>query len=130
MGNLCGKQSKDSFDGPGRVLGAAPTPSNNAKASVPKQAKPKVGGPPRTLGGESSTGGDARSAAAAAAEFARQANDNNGLDARASKTATGDLAKKLEAQKKQTHNQTLQQVAQENLAQRQADAATEARNYN
>lgn len=118
MGNLCGKQSKDSFDGPGRVLGAAPTPSNNAKASVPKQAKPKVGGPPRTLGGESSTGGDARSAAAAAAE------------ARASKTATGDLAKKLEAQKKQTHNQTLQQVAQENLAQRQADAATEARNYN
>ena len=43
---------------------------------------------------------------------------------------TGDLAKKLEEQKKQTRNQTLQNVAQENLAQRNADANTETRNYN
>ena len=43
---------------------------------------------------------------------------------------TGDLAKKLEEQKKQTRNQTLQQAAYENRAQREADAATETRNYN
>jgi hypothetical protein len=43
---------------------------------------------------------------------------------------SGDLAKRLEEQKKQTRNQTLQQVADENRAQRQADAATETRNYN
>lgn len=43
---------------------------------------------------------------------------------------TGDLGKKLEAQKKQTRNQTLQEAAWENRAQRDADAAAEARNYN
>ena len=43
---------------------------------------------------------------------------------------TGDLAKKLAEQKKQTQSQTLQQAAYENRAQREADAATEARNYN
>lgn len=119
MGSCCGKQSNDNFDGPGRVLGSAPASSNNAKASVPKQAKPKVGGPPRTLGGGGpSSGGDARSAAAAAAE------------ARANKPATGDLAKKLKAQQKQTRKQTLQQAAHENLAHRQADEARETRNYN
>ncbi|KAF2255949.1 hypothetical protein BU26DRAFT_536332 [Trematosphaeria pertusa] len=104
MGNLCGKQSKDNFQGPGRTLSSAPTPAT--KASVPARAtnegssasKPKITGPGRT--------------------------------ARANRTATGDLAKKLEAQKKQTRNQTLQEAAHENRAQREADAATEARNYN
>jgi hypothetical protein len=43
---------------------------------------------------------------------------------------TGDLAKKLDEQKKRTHAQTLQQVADENRAQRDADAAAEARNWN
>jgi len=51
--------------------------------------------------------------------------------ARANKSpGTHDLAKKLAEQKKQTQNQTLQQVAWENRAARDADAATETRNYN
>ena len=71
MGNLCGKQSKEGFDGPGRTLGSAPAPAT--KASVPATAsagstqKRTVGGPPRTLG-ESNSESDPRSAAAAAAE--------------------------------------------------------------
>lgn len=71
MGNLCGKQSKDGFDGPGRTLGSAPQPAT--KASVPatesagSNKKRVVGGPPRTLG-EGNPGSDPRSAAAAAAE--------------------------------------------------------------
>ncbi|KAF2264468.1 hypothetical protein CC78DRAFT_580249 [Lojkania enalia] len=131
MGNLCGKQSADNFAGPGRTLGSAPPPSSNAKAAVPARvanntgissptpkSKPKVGGPGRTTGGGAADN-DPRSAAAAAAE------------ARAQKTAgTGDLGKKLEAQKKQTRNQTLQEAARESRQQREADAATEARNYN
>ncbi|UPX11084.1 uncharacterized protein EKO05_0001707 [Ascochyta rabiei] len=72
MGNLCGKQSKDAFDGPGRTLGSAPAPAT--KASVPatanagSSAKRTVGGPPRKLG-ESNAVEDPRSAAAAAAEW-------------------------------------------------------------
>lgn len=71
MGNLCGKQSKDGFDGPGRTLGSAPPSAT--KASVPatesagSNKKRIVGGPPRTLG-EGNSGDDPRSAAAAAAE--------------------------------------------------------------
>lgn len=54
MGNLCGKQSKDAFDGPGRTLGSAPAPAT--KASVPASANAAstknrtVGGPARALG--------------------------------------------------------------------------------
>ncbi|PSN73135.1 hypothetical protein BS50DRAFT_672092 [Corynespora cassiicola Philippines] len=124
MGNLCGKQSKDdNFQGPGRTLGSAPAPAT--KASVPARVaeggsgkKPKVSGPGRTVGGGEPSGDDARSAAAAAAE------------ARNTKAPTGDLAKKLDAQKRQTQTQTLQQAAAENRAQREADAATETRNWN
>jgi hypothetical protein len=68
MGNLCGKESKDNFDGQGRTLGSAPAPAT--KASVPSNVaapKPKVGGPPRTLG-EGNSGNDPKAAAAAAAE--------------------------------------------------------------
>lgn len=130
MGNLCGKESKDAnFQGAGRTLGAAPTPAT--KASVPariandssgaSKPKAKVSGPGRTVGGAGGGGegsGDPKAAAAAAAE------------ARANKPVTGDLAKKLEEQKKRTHTQTLQQAADENRAQREADAAAEARNFN
>lgn len=114
MGNLCGKSSKDeNFQGAGRTVGSAPAPAT--KASVPA----KLTGPGRTVGGTAPTAADdPRAAAAAAAE------------ARANKPVTGDLAKKLEEQKKQTRNQTLQQAAHENLAQRNADANTETRNYN
>jgi hypothetical protein len=70
MGNLCGKESKDNFEGQGRTVGSAPAPTT--KASVPNSAatskpKPKVGGPPRTLG-ESNSRDDPKAAAAAAAE--------------------------------------------------------------
>lgn len=43
---------------------------------------------------------------------------------------TGDLARKLDGQKKQTRTQTLKEAAHENRAQREVDAAAEARNYN
>ncbi|EOA81883.1 hypothetical protein ACJQWK_05050 [Exserohilum turcicum] len=118
MGNLCGKQSKDNFEGQGRTLGSAPEPAT--RASVPSNAtapKPKVGGPPRTLG-DSNRVDDPKAAAAAAAE------------ARANKSSSGDLQKKLDAQKRQTNNQTLQQAAAENRLAREADQATETRNYN
>ncbi|OAL50640.1 hypothetical protein IQ07DRAFT_432951 [Pyrenochaeta sp. DS3sAY3a] len=45
-------------------------------------------------------------------------------------TPSGDLQKKLDAQKRQTQAQTLQQAATENRLARDADNATEARNYN
>ncbi|KAI8941351.1 hypothetical protein NX059_002576 [Plenodomus lindquistii] len=120
MGNLCGKESKsDNFDGQGRTLGSAPAPAT--KASVPSNVaqskQPKVGGPPRTLG-EGNSRDDPKAAAAAAAE------------ARANKPTSGDLQKKLDAQKRQTHNQTLQQVANENRLARDADAVNETRAYN
>lgn len=167
MGNLCGKQSKDNFDGPGRTLGSAPAPTT--RASVPNNAaapKPKVGGPPRTLG-DSNKQDDPKAAAAAAAEVRYNISHakirasivaNAGIvlamgkpclptntalyppnsqtqmlthaQARANKSTTGDLQKKLDAQKRQTNNQTLQQAANENRLAREADQATETRNYN
>jgi uncharacterized iron-regulated protein len=50
--------------------------------------------------------------------------------ARYNKTTPGDLQKKLDAQKRMTNNQTLQQAANENWLARAADQATETRNYN
>jgi hypothetical protein len=68
MGNLCGKESADPFAQPGRTLGSAP--ALQTTSSVPASKKIVVGGPPRTLGGSvsSSTEGDAKANAAAAAE--------------------------------------------------------------
>lgn len=69
MGNLCGKHSKDeNFAGPGRTLGSAPPPSNNARASIPAAKKSPLQGNGRTLGEPGASGGDPRSAAAKAAE--------------------------------------------------------------
>ena len=78
MGNCCGSQSDDNFQGAGRTVGA-PSPQSNAKASVPPRIantdgpsatkpKAKVGGPGRTLGSAGGGENDARAAAAAAAE--------------------------------------------------------------
>lgn len=74
MGCFSSKEApKDNFQGPGRVLGSAPPPSNSARASVPARAgitgdsAAKTTNPGRTTGG-ASTGNDPRSAAAAAAE--------------------------------------------------------------
>ncbi|KAJ4354483.1 uncharacterized protein N0V89_006220 [Didymosphaeria variabile] len=142
MGNLCGKSSKeDNFQGAGRTLASAPTPAT--KASIPASAvsaggpsaKPKVTGPGRTVGGAGGSDGaeDPKAAAAAAAEV-RSVKPKNVVKPMTVtawiKPVTGDLAKKLDEQKKQTRNQTLQQAAYENRAQRDADAATETRNYN
>ncbi|KAH6615309.1 hypothetical protein C7974DRAFT_417488 [Boeremia exigua] len=114
MGNLCGKESKDAFDGPGRTLGSAPAPAT--KASVPatansKSAKPVVGGPPRTLG-DSNSSDKPQVAAGAAAE------------ARANKTSTGGLQKNLDALKKQTDRNLLIAVSKKNQKEREADANT------
>ncbi|KAF4306889.1 hypothetical protein SLS57_011423 [Botryosphaeria dothidea] len=69
MGNLCGKESKgDNFAGPGRTLGAAPPPSDNARASIPATKKSPLQGNGRTLGGPGGSDNDPRSAAAKAAE--------------------------------------------------------------
>ena len=124
MGNLCGKQSKETnFAGPGRVLGAAPAPSNNARASVPPKiaATSKARSQGRAVGGPGDGAADDPKSAAARAAEARAQKASSG---------SGDLAKKLEAQKKQTRAQTLEQVSYENRAARDADAALEARNYN
>ncbi len=137
MGNLCGKESKGNFEGQGRVLGSAPAPAT--KASVPSNVSasaPKAGGPARTVGGNNG-GGGAGAAAAAAAEvknlgFEKWSSthaDGRG-QARNNKSSSGELQKKLDAQKRQTQNQTLQQVANENRLARAADQATETRNYN
>ena len=69
MGNLCGKPSKDSdpFAQPGRTLGSAPPQSSNPRVGVPKISG--TGSQGKTLGGPASgEEGDARSAAAKAAE--------------------------------------------------------------
>ncbi|UPX11083.1 uncharacterized protein EKO05_0001707 [Ascochyta rabiei] len=121
MGNLCGKQSKDAFDGPGRTLGSAPAPAT--KASVPatanagSSAKRTVGGPPRKLG-ESNAVEDPRSAAAAAAE------------ARANKTSTGDLQRKLDAQKKQTRAGVLKEISDRERRDRQIQQKAEELTHN
>lgn len=68
MGNICGKESKDSdpFSQPGRTLESAPPPrSTNARSSVP----PNITSQGRTLGGPArGDTEDARRAAAQAAE--------------------------------------------------------------
>ena len=66
MGNLCGKPSRDNdpFSQPGRTLDSAPPAQPNSRAAVPK-----IGSQGQKLGGSSrGEGGDARSAAARAAE--------------------------------------------------------------
>ncbi|KAK3060100.1 hypothetical protein LTS18_009367 [Coniosporium uncinatum] len=129
MGNLCGKQSKDdnNFQGSGRVLGSAPPRNDNAKASIPSQAKLTATTPGRTLGGSGAGGAesggsdssDPRSAAAKAAE------------ARATKSPAPDkLSQQLDAQRRQTQQQALKQVADENRMARDADRNTAVRNYN
>ncbi|KAF2035025.1 hypothetical protein EK21DRAFT_55409 [Setomelanomma holmii] len=119
MGNLCGKQSKDNFEGQGRTLDSAPAPAT--KASVPPNVasapKIKVGGPDRTLG-PSNAVDDARVAAAAAAE------------ARNNKVPTGDLQQRLVREKRLKRDEWLQQAANDTQRARAADQAKEIQNYN
>ncbi|KAI8947674.1 hypothetical protein F4801DRAFT_582119 [Xylaria longipes] len=119
MGNICGKSESEAFSQPGRVLGSAPPQPQ--RASVPAQ----VGGPPRTLGGgppstqgNSGDADDARRRAAEAAEARAQA---------ASARSSGKLGAQLAAQKKQTRNDTLQEISNNERRQRDADEAAQAR---
>jgi len=122
MGNCFGKEK--SFQGEGRTLGAtpvaAPTGSNNARAAVP--AKPFVSSKGHTLGasaGDPSVRQPPGAAAANAAEARLKAAQGKGK-----------LGRQLDAQKAQTQGDVLVQNARENLAARNADVATDARNYN
>ncbi|KAI1263100.1 hypothetical protein F5Y18DRAFT_429572 [Xylariaceae sp. FL1019] len=122
MGNICGKSESEAFSQPGRVLGSAPPQPE--RASIPA----KVGGPPRTLrgsnatpqanAGDSSGDADARRRAAEAAEARAQATSSK---------YSGPLGSKLAAQKKQTRNDTLQEISNEERRQRDADEAAQAR---
>ncbi|GAW25250.1 hypothetical protein SAMD00023353_0303260 [Rosellinia necatrix] len=122
MGNICGKEAdSEAFSQPGRVLGSAPPPPQPQRASVPAH----IGGPPRTLGGsfpavQPSGGGndDARRRAAEAAEARAQAT---------SAKASGKLSAQLAAQKKQTRNDLLQEISNDERRQRDADEAAQVR---
>ncbi|KAI1208826.1 uncharacterized protein F4807DRAFT_135235 [Annulohypoxylon truncatum] len=124
MGNICGKSDSDNFSQPGRVLGSAPPQPE--RASVPA----KVSGPPRTLGGAGSTpkppdtssdAVEARRRAAEAAEARAQA---------ASSKSAGKLGSQLAAQKKQTRNDTLKEISNNEIRQRDADEAAQSRTHN
>ncbi|KAI1367371.1 hypothetical protein F5Y08DRAFT_299017 [Xylaria arbuscula] len=127
MGNICGKSDSEAFSQPGRVLGSAPPQPQ----SVPVPAH--VGGPPRTLGGDSAAaqaqGEDSRGSAADDAR--RRAAE--AAEARAQATAaksSGKLGSQLAAQKKQTRNDTLQEISNNERRQRDADEAAQARTHN
>ncbi|KAK2755863.1 hypothetical protein FQN54_005658 [Arachnomyces sp. PD_36] len=127
MGNLCSRSANqpDPFAQPGRVLGTSPSTQNQpSRAPVPQKIdsknKARVGGPPRTLGGGAGGEGEARSAAAKAAEErARKQSASN----------TGKLSSQLAAQKSQTRTGTLEQVSREERGARDADAASQARRW-
>ncbi|KAI3329157.1 hypothetical protein HD806DRAFT_274384 [Xylariaceae sp. AK1471] len=120
MGNICGKSDSEAFSQPGRTLGSAPPQPQ--RASIPAH----VGGPPRTLGGSPTPQGnnenpdDARRRAAEAAEARAQA---------ASAKTSGKLGAQLAAQKKQTRNDTLQEISNNERRQRDADEAAQARTH-
>ncbi|KFA66256.1 hypothetical protein S40285_01862 [Stachybotrys chlorohalonatus IBT 40285] len=119
MGNCCGKPDAGDTSQP-RFAGSASAGATTA--SVPR----KVGGPGRTLGGPSSgpdntsSQDDARLRAAEAAE----------ARAKAASTGGGKLQSQLAAQKKQTRNDTLKEVSDQALRQRDSASAAEARNWN
>ncbi|KAK5168253.1 uncharacterized protein LTR77_006822 [Saxophila tyrrhenica] len=123
MGNCCGSQSNENFQGEGRTLGAtpanAPPQTDGARASAP----PKISGPKggRTLGRNPQAPDDSSSPKAAAARAAEER-------AKASQ-GKGKLGRQLDAQKSQTQSDTLAQSARENVAARDADASAQARNW-
>jgi len=114
MGNICGKESADSFAKPGRTLSSAPPPSNTTTIPVPKSRK--VGGKAAAVPNSE----DARRQAAAAAEARAQ---------KSSKPA-GKLERDLQEQRKQTRTDTLRQASKEERAARNADSNAEILNYN
>ncbi|KAI0176274.1 hypothetical protein GGR52DRAFT_353556 [Hypoxylon sp. FL1284] len=124
MGNICGKSDSEAFSQPGRVLGAAPPQPE--RASVP----PKISNPPRTVGG-SAQNAQATQAGSSADEARRRAAE--AAEARAKATtakSTGKLGTQLAAQKKQTRNDTLKEISNNAIRQRDADEGAQARSHN
>ncbi|PGH20796.1 hypothetical protein AJ80_03423 [Polytolypa hystricis UAMH7299] len=126
MGTCCSKSSNstDAFSQPGRVLGSAPSPEANPRASVPPKidSSRRTTGNGRTLGGAKPSGGnDPKSAAAMAAEerAARQA----------AAAAKGKLTSRLAAMKAQTRNEVLNEASRTERATRDVDAAEEVRRW-
>ncbi|KAF9880000.1 hypothetical protein CkaCkLH20_02811 [Colletotrichum karsti] len=128
MGSVCGKEKgDDNFSSPGRPLGSAPPPQPKT-APIPARI---VGGPPRTLGGGgggSSTSGERSNAVVDDAK--RKAAEAAEARAKAASKSTGKLSSQLNAQKKQTQADLLKDASTQQLRQRDADAAAEARTYN
>ncbi|MCJ1486731.1 hypothetical protein MMC06_006909 [Schaereria dolodes] len=120
MGNLCGKESKDSdpFAQPGRTVGPAPSIQSNARAPIP----PKISSQGRPLGGPSASTeiSDARRAAAKAAEE-RAARTNQ---------PKGKLGRELAKEKQQSRTNTLGEASRDERRKRDADQGAEARNWN
>ncbi|TQN70733.1 hypothetical protein CSHISOI_04702 [Colletotrichum shisoi] len=127
MGSVCGKEDQgDNFTSPGRPLGTAPPPQAKT-APIPA----RVGGPPRTLGGgRGGNGGAPCEQSADAAEARRKAAEAAEARAKAASKSTGKLSSQLNAQKKQTQADLLKDASAQQLRQRDADAAAEARTYN
>ncbi|KAI1779974.1 hypothetical protein F4818DRAFT_160754 [Hypoxylon cercidicola] len=126
MGNICGKSDSEAFSQPGRVLGSAPPQPE--RAAVP----PTVRSPPRTLGGSAPTAQGAQNGADADADEARR-RAAEAAEARAKATtakSTGKLGTQLAAQKKQTRNDTLKEVSNNAIRQRDADEGAQARSHN
>ncbi|RMY14661.1 hypothetical protein D0868_01325 [Hortaea werneckii] len=156
MGNCCGTPKDENFKGDGRTLGAAPANAppqqNDARAAAPPKPKGPQG-PGRTLGKNPQDGGsseDPKAAAARAAEvgiylvdtlvLSVMGNDKEASTptverkaerAKASQSQNkGKLGRQLDQQRGQSQTGILAQNARDNVAARDADAATEARNYN
>jgi hypothetical protein len=107
MGNCCGKPDEPesgNFSGPGRRLDSA-RPQAPTTAPVPSN----IGGPPRPVG----AAGDAAEARAKAAP-----------------KKVGPLQAKLNAQKKQTRSDTLNDSSNQERRARDAEEAAEFRNWN
>ncbi|KAI9794678.1 MAG: hypothetical protein M1833_007394 [Piccolia ochrophora] len=120
MGCNCGKQSRenDPFASPGRTLSSAPPPASGT-ARVPRNAAPHSDSlPGRTLGGRSNTEDDARRAAASAAEERATAG-----------RPKGKLGNQLQSQRQQTRTNTLEQASRDERRHRDANEATDARNW-
>ncbi|RMY44702.1 hypothetical protein D0863_16174 [Hortaea werneckii] len=127
MGNCCGTPKDENFKGDGRTLGAAPANAppqlDDARAAAPPKPKGPQG-PGRTLGKNPQDGGSSEDPKAAAARAAEER-------AKASQSQNkGKLGRQLDQQKGQSQTGLLAQNARDNVAARDADAATEARNYN
>ncbi|KAH8675832.1 hypothetical protein BX600DRAFT_508036 [Xylariales sp. PMI_506] len=134
MGNLCCGKADDNFTSPGRVLGSAPPQPQ--RAAVP--ASQKVRGPGRTLGG-SGAGKDTSSSSSppqepggggsAADDARKRAAEAAEARAKAAQKTTGKLGTQLQAQKKQTRQDTLKEASENEVRAREAEQAAQARNF-